>query len=275
MNYWFLNPLNVAINTMLVFWLAQSYPRNGSDDRWIAIATSGSVAMLALSYSLALTVFFVGSYVMADWMIEGSRLSVRRVVLNVVAPVAAVVLFEWLEFAWVQFNVPHVNFAGNLNFADFLWRSGLDGSIQYYTDHWSLLFSRKLSTGYPGRTPVLVLEWKWLFIGGLAALAVLGARFIRSGATDGRARLVFLTTTLTCYALMAFVFSQGLSIHPDIWDVLLAVSLIAAVFCFLPADLEVMTKRTGLALFVSLVVTGCYVMVQLRAYAMAVPVAVR
>ena len=231
---------------MLVFWLAQSYQRNESNERWISIATSVSVAMLALSYSLALTVFFVGGYVMADWMIERSRLSVRRVLLYVVAPVAAVVLFEALEFAWVRFNVAQVNFSGNLNFADFLWRSGLDGSTQYYLDHWSLLFSRKPSNGYPGRNPALVLEWKWLFIGGLAALAVIGARFIRSGATEGRARLVYLATALTCYALSAFIFSQGVSIHPDIWDVLVAGPLIAAVFCFLPADLEVMTKGPGL-----------------------------
>jgi hypothetical protein len=275
MNYWYLNPISFAINAMLVFWLAESYQRNGSNDRWISIATSGSVVLLALSYSQALTFFFLGCYVVADWMIEGSRMSVRRVLRYVVAPAAAVVLFQTLQIAWVQFNIANVNFTGNLNFADFLWRSGLDGSTQYYADHWNLLFSRKPSFGYPGRNPALVLEWKWLFIGGLAALAVIGARFIHSAATEGRPRLVLLATGLTCYALSAFVFSQGVVIHPDVWDVLLAWLLIAAVFCFLPADLEVMTKRTGLAMFVSLFVTACYVMVQLRAYAAAVPVAVR
>jgi hypothetical protein len=208
-------------------------------------------------------------------MIAGSRVSVRRVLLYVVAPAAAVVLFQTLQIAWVQFKVANVTFTGNLNFADFLWRSGLDGSTQYYADHWSLLLRRQLSSSYPGRTPALVLEWKWMFIGGLAALAVISGRFIHSAATEGRARLVFLATALTCYALSAFVFSQGVVIHPDVWDVLLAWPLIAAVFCFLPADLEVMTKRTGLAIFVSLFVTACYVMVQLRAYAAAVPVAVR
>src|SRR5262245_52297857 len=76
MNYWYLNPVGFAINAMLVFWLAESYERNESNDRWISIATSGSMLLLALSYSLALTFFFVGCYVVADWMIEGSRMSV-------------------------------------------------------------------------------------------------------------------------------------------------------------------------------------------------------
>src|SRR5262249_11597087 len=162
MNYWYLNPISFAINAMLVFWLAESYQGNESNDRWISIATSGSVVLLALSYSLALTFFFLGCYVVADWMIEGSRMSVRRVLRYVVAPAAAVVLFQALQIAWVQLNVANVNFTGNLNFADFLWRSGLDGSTQYYADHWNLLFSRKLSSSYPGRNPALLVEWKWL-----------------------------------------------------------------------------------------------------------------
>jgi hypothetical protein len=272
MNYWYLNPISFVINAMLVFWLAQTYERNESNDRWISIATAGSVLLLALSYSLALTVFFVGCYVVGDWMIEGSRAPRRRALLYLAAPVAAVVVFQALQFAWVTFNVPNVTFTGNLNFADFLWRSGLDGSTQYYVDHWSLLSRRLMSAPYPGRTPALVLEWRWLFIGGLVAVAVIAARFIHSAATEGRTRVIFLATGVGCYVLSAFVFSQGVLIHPDVWDVLLASPLIAAVFCFLPADLEVMTNRTGLAILVSLFVTVCYVMVQLRAYAAAVPI---
>jgi hypothetical protein len=83
---------------------------------------------------------------------------------------------------------------------------------------------------------------------------------------------VFLATPLICYVSTVFVFSQGAVIHPDIWDVLLAWPLIGALFCFLPADLEVMTKRTGLVIFVSFLVTACYVMVQLRTYAIAVSI---
>ena len=203
MSYWYLNPISFVINAMLVFWLAQTYERNESNDRWISIATAGSVLLLALSYSMARTVLFVGSYVVADWMIAGSHMSLRRLVLYVAAPVAGVVVFQALQFAWVTFNVPKVTFSGNLNFADFLWRSGLDGSTEYYVDHWSLLSRRQMSYIYPGRTPALVLEWKWLFIAGVAALAIIAARFIHSAATEGRTRVIFLATGVACYVMVS------------------------------------------------------------------------
>ena len=272
MNYWFLNPVGFAINPMLAFWLADSYARSEPENRWIPIATSASVLVLALSYSLALTLFFVGGYVLVESLLVGSRLSVRHVVLYVVAPVIAVVVFQAVQLTWVQLNVTNVQFTGNLNFADFLWRSGLDGSTKYYFDHWSLLTDRKPSSTYPGVNPALVLQWKWLFIGGIAAVAVIAARYMRTLAIEARSRLVFLATSLICYVLSAFVFSQGVSIHPDIWDVLLATPLIAALFCFLPAELEAMTNRTGAVILLSLLIVACYVMVQLRTYAVAVPV---
>jgi hypothetical protein len=48
--------------------------------------------------------------------------------------------------------------------------------------------------------------------------------------------------------------------------------LIAALFCLLPAELEAMTNRTGAVILLSLLIVACYVMVQLRTYAVAVPV---
>jgi hypothetical protein len=270
MNFWYLNPVGFAINAMIAFWLAESYARYEPANRWAPIATAASIVVLALSYSLSLTLFFVAAYVAVELFVDGSDISFRHVMLYVVAPVVAVALFEAAQVAWVQLTIANVHFTGNLNFGDFLWRSGFDGSTYFYVDHWSLLTRRQLSTTYPGRDPALILQWKWLFIGGVTAVTVIAARYIRTSVVGARMRVVFLATSLTCYALSAFVFSQGVTIHPDIWDVLLAWPLIIAFFCFLPADLEVVTNRTGLAILIWLVVAVCYVMVQLRTYAAAV-----
>src|SRR6185295_5178951 len=42
MNYWYLNPLSLSINAMLVFWLAESYARSGCGHRCVPIITSVS-----------------------------------------------------------------------------------------------------------------------------------------------------------------------------------------------------------------------------------------
>src|SRR5262249_29598927 len=71
MNFWYLNPISFVINAMLAFWLAETYARSGTGPRWISIVTGISVLVLALSYSMALTVFFVIGYVLAEFLIEG------------------------------------------------------------------------------------------------------------------------------------------------------------------------------------------------------------
>src|SRR5262245_32394493 len=116
MNYWYLNPLSFSINAMLAFWLAESYARSGCWHRSVPIIMSVSVLVLALSSSMALTLFFVGAYLIAESMLEGSRLSTRRVLWYVVAPVAAVALFKAAQIAWVVLTVKNVNLTGNLNF---------------------------------------------------------------------------------------------------------------------------------------------------------------
>ena len=234
--------------------------------------------LLTVSHSIAMALFFVVSLALAAALLAPNMVRARPFLRYVAFPLVPAMAFHQLQLLWVRLTMPKTEFTGNLNYSDFLWRSGLDGSTEFYTSPLDVLSRRWMSMGYINPDPVTaratepMMTWKWLFIAGSLSVLINGIWLVRS--PRSRSAVLFLAGATGCYLLSLFVFSQGVVIHPDCWDVLIAFPLIVSLFALLPAHLAASPRSTGLAVLVTVIAALCYSFVQLRAYAVTFPVPV-
>ena len=170
-----------------------------------------------------------------------------------------------MQFVWVRHRFPSMEILGST----IGFRSGFDGAMTYYKTHFDLLYARRLSFAYPSFNNPDFNDWKWFFVAGVAALVILAWNYSRT--PELKIPVWLVTIALGPYALQAFVFSQSVVIHSELYDILLALPLTLAVFGIVPAWSETRSGHTGLPVFLSLIVAFCYAMVQLRAYVAMIP----
>jgi hypothetical protein len=168
-----------------------------------------------------------------------------------------------LQVIWVRRNFPEVELVGS----SFLFRAGLDGSTQYYGGL-SDLWSRRFHFFMPHLEPIV--QPSFLFVAGGLAVLILAALYL-TRLPQLKGPLSGLVTGLGLYGLYVSILSQAAVIHPYMYDILVAVPLVVALFAALPASLERLTHNTGLFTLVSLFTAFVYCFVQLRAYAVAFP----
>jgi hypothetical protein len=274
-DFFIFNPLTPIVLWAALFWILIDddalAPTSTARRRRLVAAV---VFLFTISYSIATAVFFIGSFALAAALLSPSSVSPRRYVRYVVLPLAAGKLFHALEMKWVSLTIAGAKLTGNLNFADFLWRSGLDGSRQYYDGASDVLTHRFMSMGYMIAGPVegtqALMSWRGLFAAAVASLAANAFFFTR--APRARTAMLFLAGAVGCYLFSLFVFSQGIIIHPDCWDVVIAFPLIVSLFVILPANVAARGRAPGLAVWIAVAAAFCYSFAQLRGYAVTFPV---
>ena len=187
----------------------------------------------------------------------GFPLRRQHVLKTLILPAAAAFALLLGQIAIIKLNYPAIQFIGSPP----LFRTGFDGSRLYYFDHWDLFAGR--------RSMFAFLKWPSLFGAGCAACGLLVALYHRI--PELRLPVAIIAITLGLYVPFAFVFSQAAVIHPYEFDSYLIIPVCLSVFAAAPAVLERVTGNKGIFALVFFAAGFCYVMVQLRAYALQYP----
>jgi len=238
-----------------------------SEDRRTRLMTiaQGIAAFLMTYMEYVAGSAFLGSYLVVSAVLRPHCLSAKRTIAITILPMLLAVGVFAGQRAWVHAKYPDTPTSGS----KFLFRTGLDGSSQYYGDHLDIAYRRDLARlNFPQNREHL-FRWKWLFWAGTAAFVavlILGAY--------GRVPLIALTSLLSLvgsYVLYAALFSQAVVIHPYYYDVLLFTPLVLALLVVAPALLESTKQQSGIFVVAVFFVAAWLCMVQLRAYSMRYP----
>lgn len=254
--YWEVYPSTIAIPFLLLFILTlENIYNNISPSRRAIIVAATSAFFIFYTDPPVGGLFLL--FVSLGWFKFGSRVALKNSALKVlVVPIVIGVLVYLAQLALIKFNYPDIKFIGS----GFWFRTGLDGSIQYYKDHWALLTQR---SQFP------FLKWYFLLIGGACSLLFFMFAFAKYVKDNYIALVLFCL--LSSYLPIAFVASQGVIIHPYYFDAYLAVSMVLLLFCITPFILEKIYSRWGGFSLFFLTLAFCYTFVQLRMYMVAYP----
>jgi hypothetical protein len=194
----------------------------------------------------------------------GRGLSWKRFALVIVLPwIASMALYQ-LQVKAANVRFPDVTVTGSRA----LWRSGFDGDTRYYGDHLGIVTRRDVPRrDFPNSQ--YLFKWKWVFILGLASVAMLLIAFIQGRAP--RIALEALVALTGSWLFYAAIFSQAIVVHPYLYDVLLFTPLCIALFGLAPALLESMTRRSGAIMLVIVFSAFWYSFYQMRLYALRRP----
>lgn len=202
------------------------------------------------------TLFFLASYFLILVITAPDEFEAFKFFKSVLIAGACAVLVMVIQINWVKFNHPQVNLSGS----SFIYRSGLDGDMQYYSSHLDLLL-----TQYVPWLP----RWKVLLtLGIFSAIAVICM------AQRNRKYFNHQTTLLMgigSFVPMAFFFSQNGVIHPQCYEHLLALPLILALFALLPAWIETYTRHSGIVVLFSGLMAFAFAGIQMLAYWLHMP----
>lgn len=205
--------------------------------------------------------FFVGMYILAGTVLGYPVVRGQRIAATIIAPAALAIALFMAQILWVKLTIPGLQFVGHLTRDGILFRTGFDGSVQIVGGHADILGFNRFNSS---------LKWVSLFIAGVASLAVLLA--LHHKVPQLKFPMFILVAAAGLYIPFAFVFSQGVAIHPYFYDTYLVIPLILSLFAVLPATIEKLTGNRGIFILVFFLMAVCYSMVSLRQYAMDYPV---
>lgn len=262
--YWELLPTGVIASLAILFLLIEEA---GFDQerapRWLTLARA--LCVFALVYAEPVSaILFLATYLLAADLLGSQALRRFSLLKTFLLPAGTALGVFALQLLFVRLSYPTVQMVGG----GFMFRTGLDGSTQYYTGFLDLITSRFPFRFLPYLTPLT--QWWFLFIAGNLAVLVLAGLYLRL-LPELKCAILILAMAFGLYLPYVFLFSQAAVIHPYGYDVYLAIPLTLALFALLPASLERLTNNSGLFAFVAILLAFCYVMVQLRTYAMAFP----
>jgi hypothetical protein len=202
------------------------------------------------------TVGFFFVFLALCWLLLGDKESFKNNwhKITIYPAIAAMCVFA-LQILTVKINFPNAEMMGS----GFLFRTGLDGSTAYYQGHSSL---------YKLRSVFYFLKWYFLFFGGVVSFFIF--IFNQKHLKDNYAALA-ISSLLCIYFPVAFVISQGVSIHPYYFDAFLALPMILLLFCILPILLTLTNERWNGFILLFSIVGFCYIFVQLRTYMVTFP----
>jgi hypothetical protein len=206
----------------------------------------------------SLTLVFVPMVLLVTAVMGYPTLRGHRMLTTIVLPVVAAVALWGAQVMWMKWQFPGLQIIGS----GFFFRTGLDGSTEYVRGHGDILaFTRfRYNNG---------LKWVGVFSISALSLLIPVLRYHRIAAM--RLPMALLVASACLYFPYAFIFSQGVVIHPTMFDTYVAIPLFLCLFCLAPATLEHETRQGGLFVAIAVILAACVVMVQLRMYAMDFP----
>jgi len=248
---------------VLFFLLEERGDRRGRTPRQTVAQAACVFAMVYMEFVLG--VAFVVSFVLTSLVLRNDGREWRRFALVAALPaICALVIFKGqLATAGARFGEPAISGTPPLA------RSGLDGDVRYYTTHLDIAFGRDVPRRNFQYNRALLFTWTWLFFLGTASLLAGMVAFARGRAPSLIA--VTLVTLAGAWVVLAAVFSQAVVIHPYLYDVVLATPLMLALFVALPALIEPMVNRTGVAVLIVVFCAIWYSFYQMRLYALRDP----
>jgi hypothetical protein len=240
------------------------------EHRTRALTGAQMVSVFLLTYMEFIAgVAFTVSYAAITLIFDSDRLVFRRLVIGCVLPMLLALGIFAGQKTLVNVMRPDMPKDGST----FLFRTGFDGSTQYYEDHLDIAEGRDLArANWPERSRGNLFRWKWLFLAGTAALLTMMVAAMRS--LIPQMAVIAVVSLLGAYVLYAALFSQAVVIHPYLYDVMLFTPLTLALFVVVPAFIESFAHQKGMVVTVVLFLAVWVAMVNMRAYAVRNPVQV-
>jgi len=265
--YWSMWAQPMWVLFEVLFFLLEDYSDRHRRTREQTIAQAMCVfAMVYVEFVLG--VAFLAAYGLVSLVLRNNAREWRRYGLVVALPgLCALAVFAMqVGIASARFGAPAMSGTPPLS------RTGLDGDTRIYTTHLDIAFGRDVARRNFHHTTEQLFIWTWMFLFGTASLLASMLAFAR-----GRAP-AFLATTLATLAgtwvIHAAVFSQAVVIHPYLYDVVLATPLMLALFVAVPALIEPLVNRTGVAVLLVVFCAIWYSFYQMRLYALRDPLPV-
>jgi len=236
--------------------------------RALMVAQAVSVFLLTyMEYIAGLT--FIASYAVITLLLNSDRLVVRRLLRSCILPMVLALGIFAGQKAFASVMRPDMPKEGST----FLFRTGLDGSTQYYKDHRDIAAGRDLArANWPENSRANLFQWQWLFLAGVTAVLTMLVAAMRSLIPP--IAVIAVASLLGAYVLYAALFSQAVVIHPYLYDVMLVAPLSLALFVVAPAFLESLASQKGIVIVIVLFLAMWVSMVNLRDYAVRNPVKV-
>jgi hypothetical protein len=252
--FWETCPQVTPIPFVLFFFLLEVHIFNEKDTVKLQFFRGLAIFfMFATDFQSSL--FFILSYIVIK-AITVPKFALKTDIKTMFIPGLCVTVLWISQALWVKMTQPGVQFSGSaLNF-----RTGFDGSVEYYKTHLEL-FDSKWNYVFP--------SWNTMYIlGALALIAVI--TFVQKNKKLITHQTILLAG-LALYIPMAFFFSQNGVIHVYSYEPYLAVPFYLAFFALLPAWLESFSNHSGkFILFATLAAFFCSG-IQLLAYFLHVP----
>jgi hypothetical protein len=228
----------------------------------------GLAAFLLTYMEFGAGVAFITSYVVASVALGSpNRIYLKRLAVVAVGPVLVALTLFGAQRSYLAARHPDAPIAGST----FLFRTGFDGSSQYYVDHLDIAYRRDTARANFRYNREHLFRWPWLFFAGTAAFVSVLCFAMRGVVPE--ISIVSLLSLLGSYLLYGAVFSQAFVIHPYLFDVLLVTPLVLALFAVAPALFESMSRpaHRGVVVVVIFFAAVWLTMAQIRQYALQYP----
>jgi len=262
--YWEMSAQAYALLFGIIFLLVDERCVDGGRTLGHSIFQAAAVFLMAYMEGFA-ALAFIAAIAATLLVLEQRRGSWRRLVFLALMPCVAAVALHGLQLYGVAARFPNIEITGHT----FLFRSGLDGESFYYLDHLDIAWRRDwIRDNFPANRDAL-FRWPSVFILGTLSTLVVLAAYI--GRRIPRIAVEALTALVGTWVLYAAVFSQSVVIHSRLYDVLLFVPLVVALFALVPALIESLTRRTGAILLLVVLCACWYSLFQMRLYALRYP----
>jgi hypothetical protein len=260
--FWELSGRQPFLIFAIIFLLIEE--RYEDERTWARTLAQSIVAFLLMYMEFAAGLAFLSSFVAVSTILRADRAHFKPLLAITILPVFLALGLLGVQRRWVSTHYPEAPTYGG----SFLFRTGLDGSTQYYGSHLDIANRRDIARkNFPNEK--YLFRWKWLFLAGTAALLT-----VLLVAARGRVPFVALLSLLSLlgsYLIYAALFSQAFVIHPYLYDILLYTPLMLALFVITPAFFESATQHRGVFVVVVFFLAAWVSMVQLRDYAMWYP----
>lgn len=263
MLYWEMSPQAYWLLFAVLFLLIEE--RCMDDRRTLSLTVLQAAAAFLMTYMehiAGLAFVFVLAIVFSLLKRRGSW---KQLLLVVIAPALAAVMLYECQIYGVTKRFPNSPLSGST----FLFRSGLDGESVYYGDHLDIAMRRDVARNNWQANRQYLFRWKWVFILGVIATMSLVTAYVL-----GRAPKIALDAVIALagtWIVYAAVFSQGVMIHPYLYDVMLFTPLVMSLFAFAPALLESVTRRSGVFVLIAFLCAFWYTFFQMRLFALQYP----
>jgi hypothetical protein len=215
--------------------------------------------------SVTTTPFFVAAYLATRLLLHGFFPGWKSFAAAMLIPAALALLMYKGQTGLAEHLNPKLPIYGST----FIFRSGFDGSPRHYTDHSDILYGRRPNALEPRENEDRSLRRPVLFVaGGLSILALVIA--------FARGVIPILPILVPAgvggaYALYAGILSQSIVIHPYLYDGILVLPLILALFTGLPALLELLIPARGVFVLLATFAGFIHAGANLREYAVRYP----